>query len=372
MSTSVLPPGPAVAEAVHVLHVEDDADFGVLTRAALTAEGFHVETATDSDAGLAYLDDHPVDCVVSDYNMPDRNGLELLGIVRDRYGDLPFILFTGRGSEEIASDAISSGVTDYLQKGRGSEQYQLLANRIQNAVERHRVDARNRRWWQAIETAQEGIAIVDAAGHYTDANSSYAELYGYDREAFVGRHWRELYPDDQVAYLLDEVIPEMEATGSWVGEAVAQRRSGEQFVESLSMGLIHDGGHVCVATDLTRHQEVRESLDRYRQAIALLPDPVCVLDEDLRFDLVSEGFAELVGVETLVNQPLSVVFDEPSVEQARTARDHLRTGTTHEVMLDVTLQPNEGETIESAIQFRGLFDDGELRGLVGTVTRVVA
>jgi hypothetical protein len=58
-----------------------------------------------------------------------------LGRVRDRFGDLPFVLFTGKGSKELANEATSAGVTDYLQKTGGTDQYTLLARRVTNAVE---------------------------------------------------------------------------------------------------------------------------------------------------------------------------------------------------------------------------------------------
>ncbi len=52
-----------------------------------------------------------------------QDGIEFLEAVREGHRDLPFILYTGKGSEEVASDAISAGVTDYLQKGSGTDQY---------------------------------------------------------------------------------------------------------------------------------------------------------------------------------------------------------------------------------------------------------
>ena len=104
-----------------------------------------IETANSAAEGLAVLADRGVgvdgiDCVVSDYDMPERNGIEFLGAVRGEYPDLPFVLFTGKGSEEIASEAISVGVSDYLQKGSGTEQYDLLANRVTNLARARRSD----------------------------------------------------------------------------------------------------------------------------------------------------------------------------------------------------------------------------------------
>ena len=131
-------------QTVHILHVDDDPGIRDLTETLLARESedepfeVAVETAGGAGAGLDRLDcvDGEVDCVVSDYDMPRTDGLELLEAVRADHPDLPFILFTGKGSEEIASDAISAGVTDYLQKG-GAEQYGVLLNRVRNAVRQY-------------------------------------------------------------------------------------------------------------------------------------------------------------------------------------------------------------------------------------------
>ena len=127
---------------IRVLVVDDDPDLADLTATYLrrTHEEIGVATETDPSDALDCLDDR-VDCIVSDYEMPGMDGLDFLEAVRAVDPTLPFILFTGRGSEEIASEAIAAGVTDYLQKGTGTDQYDVLANRIENAVERERAES---------------------------------------------------------------------------------------------------------------------------------------------------------------------------------------------------------------------------------------
>jgi PAS domain S-box-containing protein len=124
--------------SIRILHVDDDAQFADLTATLLEREDdrFVVDTALSASEGIDSLRDRSPDCIVSDYDMPGRNGIEFLQTVRDEWLEIPFILFTGKGSEEVAGRAISAGVTDYLQKKSSSEQYALLANRIINAVER--------------------------------------------------------------------------------------------------------------------------------------------------------------------------------------------------------------------------------------------
>jgi PAS domain S-box-containing protein len=129
-----------MSSSVRVLHVEDDVSLGELTAEFLERESgrLDVETVPHAKEGMRRLDESEFDCIVSDYEMPGKTGIEFLEAVRERAPDLPFILFTGKGSEEVASSAISAGASDYLQKESGTEQYEILANRVVNNVERAR------------------------------------------------------------------------------------------------------------------------------------------------------------------------------------------------------------------------------------------
>ena len=125
---------------VRVLHVDDEPSFADIVSTFLEREldRISVQTVTSPTDAVGELSAHDIDCIVSDYDMPDMNGIELLHRVREDYPELPFILYTGKGSEEIASEAISAGVTDYLQKESGTSQYTILGNRISNAVSQYR------------------------------------------------------------------------------------------------------------------------------------------------------------------------------------------------------------------------------------------
>mgnify|MGYP006282898369 CR=1 FL=1 len=137
-------PSQSRDDSIAVLHVDDDSALVELSAELLERESdrITVHTETRPSDALDYLTTETVDCIISDYDMPGLDGLELLDEVREEYPDLPFILFTGKGSEEIASEAIARGVTDYLQKGTGTEQYELLTNRLVNAVQQYRAKRR--------------------------------------------------------------------------------------------------------------------------------------------------------------------------------------------------------------------------------------
>lgn len=124
-------------DRITVLCVDDDPDLVALTASLLEAadERFETITETDPRAAIRQVETEPVDCIVSDYEMPAMDGLELLRSIRSEYAKLPFILFTGKGDEQVASAAVAQGVTDFFRKGADTRQYARLAQRIANAVQ---------------------------------------------------------------------------------------------------------------------------------------------------------------------------------------------------------------------------------------------
>lgn len=136
-----------MAGSVRLVCVDDDGAFADLTATFLERKSdlLDVTAVTETDEALDLVRESAVDGVISDYDMPGMNGIEFLRRVRETHPDLPFILFTGRGSETIASEAISNGASDYLRKRSGTERYELLANRALTLAEKYRAEQRAER-----------------------------------------------------------------------------------------------------------------------------------------------------------------------------------------------------------------------------------
>ena len=179
---------------IRVLHVDDETRFLELSAEFLAAADDRLSVVTEPTAadGLDRLDTEAFDCVVSDYRMPSMTGIEFLEAVRERFPSLPFVLFTGEGSEPIASDAISAGATDYLRKRTGTEQYELLANRVLNAVESYRTRRELERYELLVETVGDPMYMLDGEGTVTLANEALADMLGHDRRDIVGMDAEDL------------------------------------------------------------------------------------------------------------------------------------------------------------------------------------
>jgi PAS domain S-box-containing protein len=252
-------------EPISVLHVDDELGFADMAAEFLERadDRIRVETAQSAETGLDRIATQTFDCVVSDYDMPGQDGIEFLEAVREDHPDLPFILYTGKGSEEVASDAISSGVTDYLQKGSGDSQYEVLANRIRNAVDRYQTErafaATRQRYEKLVEQNLTGIYIIQD-GEFVYVNPKLAENHGYEQDEVIG-----LTP-------MDLVIP---AERDRVQEYVRKRLAGEtEDIQYETVGLTKHGDRI--------HIELHGSRIEFQGAPAIIGTEIDITERKER------------------------------------------------------------------------------------------
>lgn len=337
-------------EDIYILHVDDNRSFAEMTANFLEQKDdiFTVETATSASEGLEHLSTNEFDCVVSDYDMPGETGIEFLESVREKAPALPFVLFTGKGSEEIAGRAISAGVTDYLQKETGTDQYTVLANRLQNAVQRYRAENDRKRQRKAIETAQEGISILTEDGEYIYVNQAYADIYGYNPDEMTGKDWKLTCPDSQISVAQNNIISTVNEDGYWSGETTGLRADGTTFPEEHTVSQTDTGELVCSVRDKSVAQEREFELTQFRTLVRTLSDPVYVLDDEGQFEYVNAAFVDLVGYdrETLIGSSMALIKSSEAIDRSETHLGRvLSSNGPDNVQFEIEVQPKQGEPI---------------------------
>jgi PAS domain S-box-containing protein len=295
------------AGSISVLCVDDEPGLADLTATFLERfdDQFATSTAESAQEGLEFLAENRVDCIVSDHDMPRMDGLEFLEAVRATNPEIPFILFTGRGSEEIASDAISAGVSDYMQKESGNDQYAVLAQRIRNVVNRYRSRVQK----QEVETRAETILeaspdaiLVSIHNEFVYANTAAVELYDVsDRADLLGRQVGEfIHPDYR-----DEVDQQLQAVESGeqptdhIPRTLLTLEGTELPVEVTARHVTWEGesGVVAIVRDLSEQEEHIRQQERYEASFHGAFDAMVVADDEGRYIEANQSACELFGLE---------------------------------------------------------------------------
>ncbi|WP_292368391.1 response regulator [Methanoregula sp. UBA64] len=179
---------------VTLLYVDDEPALLEIGKLFLESqEDFQVETLPSAKLALERLGcTQRYDAILSDYQMPEMDGIEFLKEVRRKYGEVPFILFTGKGREEIVIQAINNGADFYVQKGgEPKSQFAELAHHIRAAIERRTaIDSlrhSEQRLADIIDFSPNPMFAIDKKGEVILWNKAIAELTGVPSDRMLGK-----------------------------------------------------------------------------------------------------------------------------------------------------------------------------------------
>ena len=185
-------------QPVSVLYVDDEPLLFEPTRISLEKKGsFTVDTAESAQEALEKIRIRTFDVIVSDYQMPDINGIRFVKKLRDAGNTIPFIIFTGKGREEAVIDAYNAGADFYLPKG-GNPRGDVpgSAEKIRQIVNRRRAEdalRESEELFRALfENADDAIFLHEmlpdfSPGRYIMVNDIACSRLGYSREELLSK-----------------------------------------------------------------------------------------------------------------------------------------------------------------------------------------
>lgn len=173
---------------ISILLVDDEASFLEVTRMFLEkGRGIRVTTATSAEKALELLSLQKFDAIVSDYAMPGMNGIEFMKQVKAMDDETPFIIFTGKGREDVVIDALNFGASLYLRKGADPRnQFSDMVQKISGLVSYRHGNREERELCRSISAALEmipGIAFrtwIDGKEEMICAGGGAVPLTGYE------------------------------------------------------------------------------------------------------------------------------------------------------------------------------------------------
>jgi PAS domain S-box-containing protein len=308
-------PGASVTASptapVRVLCVEDDVAVAETTAAALeeSLDRGEVTAVTDPTAALDAVETGTFDCVVADYDMAEMDGLALCRALDDHDLDVSFVLFTGAGSEAVASEAVAAGVDDYVRKRPRGGQYAVLAARVERVVDRHRartaLEASQRRLSLFVEQSPLGVIEYDESFEIVAVNPAAEELFGYDESELVGDSWERLVAPESRADVEAVFDRLAEDAGGYHSVNENVRADGERIVCEWHNRVVTDGDEPVAVfslcqdvTDRERRKErLRQTTAQYEALVESFPDGgVFMFDHDLTYTVAGGEGLSAVGL----------------------------------------------------------------------------
>ena len=181
---------------ISLLYVDDEPALLDVCRLFLEQEGdISVATIASVSEALTLIATGKFDAIISDYQMPDIDGITFLRTIRRQHPDMPFILFTGRGREEVVIEAINSGADSYVQKGGDPRsQFKELTHLIRQIVRRRKAETELRLMKFSVDHASEGIVWMRINGEITYYNDAICTMLGYTPQEFSGLSVTDIRP----------------------------------------------------------------------------------------------------------------------------------------------------------------------------------
>ncbi|WAI01992.1 response regulator [Methanogenium organophilum] len=302
---------------IRVLLVDDEPALLDITKIFLQRESeFSVVTAHSGKKALEFLDTEPFDVIISDYEMPWMDGLTLLSTIRERGMSLPFIIFTGKGREEVVIEALNRGADFYLQKGGDPKsQFAELKSKIIHAVEKKRAEEIARTAYAKIEKSNAileeqnqrleeseakfrnladstSVAIlIHQDNRWIYANPAAERMCGFSAEEICTMEfWERVAPEFQEIVKERGQFRELGRNTPNTYELKILTKTGEEAWAYLRGSTTEYQGRpagLISVIDITERKKMetalREQEDNYRTLLNSMSDTIFILDERDRF-----------------------------------------------------------------------------------------
>jgi PAS domain S-box-containing protein len=274
---------------IKVILVDDETNLLEVSKHLLERDArISVETASSAVLALKMIELNDYDVVVSDYQMPGMDGIQLLKELRRAKNRIPFILFTGRGREEVVIEALNNGADFYLQKGGEIEsQFAELANMIKQAHSKKEGELTllisEERYRSLFQNSVDAVILSTIEGEIISANPSACLMFGMNEEELkstniqdnmvLGNKWKT-------------ILQKGKRTGMINSELTFVRKNGTTFIGDTNLGCFTGPDNHArisiIVRDGTERQRKVEALkiseERYRRLFETAQDGILILD----------------------------------------------------------------------------------------------
>ncbi|OLS27043.1 MAG: Sporulation kinase A [Candidatus Heimdallarchaeota archaeon LC_3] len=345
---------------IEILHVDDEEHFLELTKIYLEENlnknySFHVETVSNPVNVIEMLSKKKYDVLLSDYQMPSLDGLKLYKKIQEKDIQIPFIIFTGKGREEIVIKALNLGVDGYITKGSDVEsQYQELAHSIISIVKYKRTEEAlhlSESKTQAMLNAIPDLLLTfDEKGTILSYKGDLQDFI-VKPEEFLGHPVAKILPE-QLGNQFVEYIDKTLSTKEFQSFGYQIPIRGEIRFREARMFASTSSEVVCIIRDETEKKKIEamlvESELNYKATLDAIIEPIHVIDKNFKFTLLNKACEEWnkkLGVK--VNVINKSIFDIYPFLAEKALEEYNSVLKTHDVVITEELIELMGESFYS-------------------------
>jgi len=316
--------------AIRILHVDDEPNQLQFANTFLTISdpSFNIESVSSPIEALLILKKETFDCVVSDYMMPGLDGIELACRIREM-SDVPIIIYTGKGSLEVAEEAFTAGIDDYVRKELNPSHYKVLAKRIKSVVEKHRIHEALReakeRYENLFSFSPNAIFSTNMKGYVTAVNGAALRMSGYRRYELVREHFVKLplFKDGDASGHSEKFLSVLNGEIPEPFEVSMKNKDGRRLVAKIHLGVIEIAGKrvgvQAIFQDITKRRNYERELKWSRTTFRSFVEDVKDIEDEFR-----EMFDNSLDVKFFRNDlALWRLFNEPTTDVSETDKEDL-------------------------------------------------
>ncbi len=362
------------------MHVDDDPNFLCMAKQCLEIQAdIEVASFQSVDEALATLKNGKFDVIVSDYQMNEKDGLEFLNEIKSLEIKIPFILFTGKGRDEVAVKALNSGAFRYLDKrGDPEAAYAELACCIRQATQHTRTQEMlkesEKRFRAIFDSSIDAILVLNDGGDIIYTNKSAKTMLDYARDQItkeLNKHFNRQFTAtyEQNMHEGFKQLPDgnLSMTGKTV-ELILKKGSAERIIVELSFSAFIENGQwfgVSVVRDVSERKKQEQLLEESRQTLKALfsynPEAIAFMDKKFRVTEINHSFTKLFGftIGNIKGKKIEAIVPEGFEEESKNIE---KTISKEQVSLKTKRKRSDGLIMDVGLSGGPLVVNGKLSG----------
>ena len=368
-----------MTDGLRVLIVDDNPDDRALAAREL-ARGFpDIRTVEVADAATfeTAVERGGFDLVITEFHLAWSDGLSVFRELKYRYPEIPVIMLTGAGSEEVAVEAMRVGLDDYVLKG--PEHVVGLPVAATSVLERARERQARRQAEEALHSSEahlralvasmsDVILVLDRDGRYLEIAPTAPELLYRPAAEALGKTLHELFAPEQADYFLDAIRRALDTRSTVEIEYMLQiHDTGMWFQASISPML--EDSVVLVARDITERKRteasLRESEEEHRHLVERANDGIAIIQDDVvRF--ANPHLAEMLGggLEEILGTPFSDHIDPDELPKVAELYERRMAGEDVSPVYETVLKRRDGSRMPAELNAGVITREGKPADLV--------